>query len=169
MRYRLSGPVQFGYRGDEVAAQAATGAVRYDITCDPARGRWYIDASWKVPPVPAASLDDLRQHPAVAIDVNHGHLAAAVVAADGNILGAPATIPLDLAGLPAATRDGHLRAAITSIIATVRQRLTLRTRQPVQVVRSGLHSCCNPANANSISDWTPVAWTTRQPDACPAT
>jgi len=120
-RYRLSCSVEFAYRGDEVAAQASTGAVRYDITYDPARGRWYIDASWKIPPVPAASLDELRQYPAVAIDVNHGHLAAAVVAADGNILGAPATIGLDLAGLPAATRDGHLRAATTSIIAAARQ------------------------------------------------
>jgi len=39
------GPVGFSYRGDEVAAQAASGAVRYDISHDPARGRWYIDAS----------------------------------------------------------------------------------------------------------------------------
>ena len=117
-RYRLSAAVQFGYRGDEVAAQAAAGAVRYDISHDPARGRWYIDASWKAAPAPTASLDDLRQHPVVAVDVNHGHLAAAVVAPDGNILGAPATIGLDLAGLPSATRDGHLRAAISSLIAT---------------------------------------------------
>jgi len=104
-RYRLSCPVEFAYRGDEVAAQAATGAVRYDITYDPARGRWYLDASWKVPPVPAASLDGLRQYPALAIDVNHGHLATAVVAADGNILGAPATIPWTWPGflLPPAT------------------------------------------------------------------
>jgi IS605 OrfB family transposase len=120
-RYRLSCPVAFAYRGDEVAAQAATGAIRYDISHDPARGRWYIDASWKVPPVPAASLGELRRYPALAIDVNHGHLATAVVAADGNILGAPATIGLDLAGLPSATRDGHLRAAVTSIIAAARQ------------------------------------------------
>ena len=117
-RYRLSCPVGFSYRGDEVAAQAATGAVRYDIRCDPARGRWYLDASWTAAPVPAASLDELRQHPVVAVDVNHGHLAAAVIAPDGNILGTPATVPLDLAGLPSATRDGHLRAAISSLIAT---------------------------------------------------
>ena len=56
----------------------------------------------------------------VAIDVNHGHLDAAVIAADGNILGTPATIGLDLAGLASATRDGHLRAAITSLIATAK-------------------------------------------------
>jgi hypothetical protein len=44
-RYRLSCPVGFAHRGDEVAVQAATGAVRYDITYDPARGRWFTDAS----------------------------------------------------------------------------------------------------------------------------
>jgi len=112
--------VAFGYRGEQVAAQAASGAVRYDISHDPARGRWYIDASWKAAPGPAAPLDGLRQHPVVAVDVNHGHLAAAVIAPDGNILGAPATIGLDLAGLPSATRDGHLRAAISDLIATAR-------------------------------------------------
>ena len=122
-RYRLSATVEFGYRGDEVAAQASAGAVRYDITrrphpSGPSRDRWYIDASWKAAPAPAASLDELRQHPVVAVDVNHGHLAVAVVAPDGNILGTPATIGLDLAGLPATTRDGHLRAVITGIIAT---------------------------------------------------
>jgi hypothetical protein len=101
-RLRLSCPVQFAYRGEEVAAQAATGAIRYDIRHDPARGRWYLDASWKAAPAPAASLEELRQHPAVAVDVNHGHLAATVVAPDGNILGAPATIALDLAPTHAA-------------------------------------------------------------------
>jgi IS605 OrfB family transposase len=120
-RYRLSCPVGFSYRGDEVAAQAATGAVRYDISRDPARGRWYIDASWKAAPAPAAPLDDLRLRPVVAIDVNHGHLDAAVIAPDGNILGTPATTSLDLAGLPSATREGHLRAAITGLIATAEE------------------------------------------------
>jgi IS605 OrfB family transposase len=121
-RYRLSAPVGFCYRGDEVAAQAASGALRYDISCDPARRRWYLDASWKSAPAPVPSLDELRGCPVVAVDVNHGHLAAAVIAADGNVLGAPATIPLSLAGLPSATRDGHLRAAITALIAAATAR-----------------------------------------------
>ena len=119
-RYRLSCPVEFSYRGDEVAAQAMSGAVRYDISHDPARGRWYIDASWTAAPGPAASLDELQRHPVVAIDVNHGHLAVAVIAPDGNVLGAPATIPLGLAGLPSSTRDGRLRAAVSALIATAR-------------------------------------------------
>jgi hypothetical protein len=121
-RYRLSAPVAFSYRGDEVAAQAASGPVRYDISCDPARGRWYLDASWKTAPAPAPSLGDLQTGPVVAIDLNHGHLAVAAIGVDGNILGVPATIGLDLAGLPAATRDGHLRAAISALIATAKAR-----------------------------------------------
>jgi IS605 OrfB family transposase len=119
-RYRLSCPVGFSYRGDEVAAQAATGAVRYDISHDPGRGRWYVDASWKAAPAPAESLDELRQHPVVAIDVNHGHLAVAIIAPDGNILGTPETIGLDLSGLPSATRDGHLRTAISRLLDSAR-------------------------------------------------
>jgi hypothetical protein len=57
----------------------------------------------------------------MAVDVNAGHLAATVVAADGNVIGTPATIGLDLAGLPAAARDGRLRAAITTLIAAAKR------------------------------------------------
>jgi hypothetical protein len=38
-RYRLSCPVRFTHRGEEWAAQAASGAVRYDIAFLPDRGR----------------------------------------------------------------------------------------------------------------------------------
>ena len=57
----------------------------------------------------------------VAVDLNAGHLAVAVVAPDGNMLGVPFTVPLDLAGRPAATRDGRLRAAISALIAAARE------------------------------------------------
>jgi hypothetical protein len=120
-RYRLSCPVAFTYRGDEVAAQAATAAVRYDISYDPASGRWYLDASWKTAPAPALPLQALRAHPVVAVDVNAGHLAVTVVKADGNVAGRPVTVPLDLAALPATTRDGRLRAAVSTLIATAKQ------------------------------------------------
>jgi hypothetical protein len=119
-RYRLECPVQFGYRGDEVAAQAATGAVRYDISCDAVKGRWYADASWKAPVRHLPALDDLTAAPVVAADVNNGHLAVAVLAPDGNITGRPFTIPLELAGRPASTRDGRVRAAISTLIATAK-------------------------------------------------
>jgi IS605 OrfB family transposase len=120
-RYRLSCPVAFSYRGDEVAAQAATGAVRYDITLDPVSTRWYLDASWTIPLRPAPSLEELRRFPVISADLNAGHLAVAVAAPDGNVLGVPFTVPLELAGLPAATRDGRLRNAISRLIAAARQ------------------------------------------------
>ena len=120
-RYRLSCPLQFSHRGDEVAAQAATGAVRYDISHDPARDRWYLDASWRTPPVPAPPLEDLRQAPVLAVDLNHGHLAAWAVTPEGNPAGPPVTIQLVLAGLRATQRDGRLRAAISFLVRRARQ------------------------------------------------
>ncbi|HME66697.1 MAG TPA: transposase, partial [Streptosporangiaceae bacterium] len=120
-RYRLSCPVQFTYRGGDVAAQAATGAIRYDIFLDPERGRWYLDASWKVPPTGPVTLAQARQGTVVAVDVNAGHLAVAVLDPDGNQIGVPYTISLPLAGLPSSTRDGRLRAAITTILTTARE------------------------------------------------
>ena len=120
-RYRLSCGVQFAHRGDEVAAQAMTGAVRYDICLDPVKGRWYLDASWKAVARPAPPLSELRAWPVVAVDVNARHLAAAVLAPDGNVIGGPFTIPLQLAGLPATTRDGRVRAAVSALIAAARQ------------------------------------------------
>jgi hypothetical protein len=120
-RYRLSCQSGVHLRGDEVAAQAATGAVRYDISCDPVKDRWHLDASWRTEPAPARPLDGLREHPVLAVDLNHGHLAAWLITPDGNAAGAPATVPLDLAGLPAATRDGRLRAAITTLITLASQ------------------------------------------------
>jgi hypothetical protein len=117
-RRRLSCPVAFAYRGGEVAAQSATGAVRYDISLDPETGRWYLDASWKTGPAPG--LAELRAHPVVAVDVNAGHLAAWVITPDGNPAGSPVTVPLALAGLPATTRDGRVRAAVSELIAIAR-------------------------------------------------
>lgn len=51
-RYRLSCQVSFPHRGDEVAAQAASGAVRYNISYDPARAA----GTWTRPggPIPAS-------------------------------------------------------------------------------------------------------------------
>ncbi|WP_329379892.1 hypothetical protein OG625_13830 [Streptomyces sp. NBC_01351] len=49
-RYRLACTVTFNHRGEEwVDRVTASQAVRYDITHDPVRGRWYLDASWSTP------------------------------------------------------------------------------------------------------------------------
>jgi hypothetical protein len=120
-RYRLSCAVTFPYRGDEVAAQAASGAVRYDISFDAVKNRWYMDATWRRSPAPAPSLEKLRQAPVLAVDLNHGHLAAWIITPDGNPHGTPVTIPLQLAGLPAPQRDGRLRAAVSELIRTAEE------------------------------------------------
>jgi IS605 OrfB family transposase len=116
-RYRLGAPVSFPYRGDEVAARAGSGSVRYDIAYDPDKDRWHLDASWKNRTSLPPALDELRRGRVLAVDLNAGHLAVAVVDASGNPVGAPATISLDLAGLTAPTRDGRLRAAISELVA----------------------------------------------------
>lgn len=120
-RYRLECLVEFPYRGDEVAAQATTGAVRYDISYDPGRGRWYLDASWRPSARAVPAIEELREHPVLAVDLNHGHLAAWAVTPDGNPAGSPVTVPLALAGLPAPQRDGRVRAAITTLITLARE------------------------------------------------
>jgi hypothetical protein len=120
--YRLSCPVAFTHRGGEWAAQAASGAVRYDISLDPAKGggtgtgRWHLDASWRLPARPVPPLDELRQHHSLGVDLNADHLAAWVLNPAGNPLGEPHTIPLDLDGQPTSTRDGRLQAAVAELL-----------------------------------------------------
>lgn len=115
-RYRLSVPVSFSYRSDEWAAQAATGAVRYDVSFAPERTRWYLDASWTIKPAGPRSHDVLRRHPTLGVDLNADHLACWVVDHHGNPVGQPRTVPLALAGLGSRRRDGRLRATITTLL-----------------------------------------------------
>jgi hypothetical protein len=115
-RYRLACSVVFRHRSEQWAAQVATGAVRYDITLDPAKGRWYLHASWRMPAVAPPSLQELRGHRAVGVDLNADHLDAWVLDSSGNPVGPPHTIPLDLDGQPASCRDGRLRAAISAVL-----------------------------------------------------
>ena len=121
-RYRLSCPVQFSYQGGEVADRATTNsAVQYEVSYDPVKDRWYLDAAWRPPARPAPPLGELRTSPVLAVDLNDGHLAVAVVAPDGNVTGQPLTVPLPLAGLPATARDGRIRAAVTQLINAARE------------------------------------------------
>ena len=115
-RYRLDCPVSFTHRAGEWATQAFSGAVRYDITYQPDRGRWYLDASWRVETVEPPTLNKLRSYRALGIDLNADHLACWVLDRNGNPVGTPHTIGLDLAGQPASTCDGRLRTAITVML-----------------------------------------------------
>jgi hypothetical protein len=122
-RYRLSCAVQFSHRREEwLDRVTAHRAVRYDIASDPARGRWYLDASWTVDTVAPPSPDELKASGArlLGVDLNADHLAACVLDPHGNPIGEPITVPFDLTG-SASTRDGRLRAAISDLIALARR------------------------------------------------
>lgn len=116
-RYRLSCKVVFRHRAEAWATQVFTGSVRYDISFDPSRRRWYLDASWSLPRLSVPGLAELATSRVVAVDLNAGHLACWVVDPPGNPVGQAHTIPLELGGLDTAGRDGRLRAAISELIA----------------------------------------------------
>ena len=115
-------PVGFSHRGQQWAARvAARAAVRYDISYDPGRSRWYLDASWKTTPEPVSELDELRAGPILGVDLNADHLACCVLDGAGNPIGAPMSIEVATAGLAASRRDGRVRAAISRLLDLAQQ------------------------------------------------
>ncbi|WP_427005042.1 hypothetical protein [Pseudarthrobacter sp. H2] len=120
-RLHLCVPVLFHHRAGEWRDRAASNMnIRYDISHDPGTGRWYIDASWGYRDLPAPSLHSLHGSSVLGVDLNADHLAACVIDPSGNPVGAPLSIPLDLNDIPAATRDGRLRAAVTALLDAAR-------------------------------------------------
>lgn len=110
-------PVVFSHRCQEWADRVAgRRALRYDITFNPAKGRWYLDASWTTTPGTAPTLEELRGGPVLGVDLNADHLAACILDDSGNPVGGPLTIPVETAGLRATRLDGRVRAAITALL-----------------------------------------------------
>ncbi|MFI1911721.1 hypothetical protein [Nocardia sp. NPDC020380] len=110
-------PVSFSHRREQWQERIrASRAVRYDMVYDPERGRWYLDASWRVEPEPQLPLAVLRAGRVLGVDMNAGHLAICVVDSSGNPVDEPCTINLVVQGFPATTRDGRLRAAVTQLL-----------------------------------------------------
>jgi hypothetical protein len=119
-RYRLDARAVFAYRRDEWSAQvAANRAVAYDVCCDES-GKVYFDASFTLQARPEVStFEELQADPGlrvVAVDLNHGFLAPAVLDRSGNPIACPSHIPLLTEDLPASTRDGHLRQALSDLL-----------------------------------------------------
>jgi hypothetical protein len=113
----IAAPVRFTHRGDEWAARVANKlAVRYDLSYDPKRGRWYLDASWTTTPDPAPRLNELRGGRVLGVDLNADHLACCVVDTSGNPIGKPTSIAVLTTGMSASRRDGRVRAAITALL-----------------------------------------------------
>jgi IS605 OrfB family transposase len=118
----IAAPVRFSHLGEEWAARVAErAAVRYDISYDPDRGRWYLDASWKTTPQPVSELDEMRAGRVLGVDLNADHLACCVLDASGNPVGEPISIDMTTAGLKASRRDGRVRAAISRLLDHARQ------------------------------------------------
>jgi hypothetical protein len=113
----IEAPVRFGHRGADWAARVANrSAVRYDLRYDPARDRWYLDASWTTSPGPAPTLEQVRAGRVLGVDLNADHLACCVLDACGNPVGQPTSIEVSTAGLSSSRRDGRVRAAITALL-----------------------------------------------------
>ncbi|EKX66059.1 hypothetical protein STRIP9103_06863 [Streptomyces ipomoeae 91-03] len=128
-RYVLTARVGFAHRGEQWADRVtANRAVAYRIHEDTGRGRWYLTASWTIPPTPAVPLEAARAQGLVGVDTNADHLAAWRLDAHGNPLGAPRRFDYDLTGT-AHHRDAQIRHALIRLLLP-HARLRSRGRYP---------------------------------------
>ena len=125
-RLHLAVPISFNHRREEWLARVlADQCVRYDIGFDPEKGRWYLDASWRLAPVEYPPIEQVTGEGVLGIDLNADHLAAWQLDASGNPVGKPMRIEIDLKGLPATTRDARIREVCSELVRTAK-RLGLR-------------------------------------------
>ena len=76
-RYVLACRVTFAHRGQEWADRvAANRAIAYRIHRDTGRDRWYLTASWQLPPTPALPIEAALAQGVIGVDMNADHLAA---------------------------------------------------------------------------------------------
>ncbi|MFI0961564.1 IS200/IS605 family accessory protein TnpB-related protein [Streptomyces sp. NPDC021080] len=120
-RYVLTARVSFAHRGemwrDRVGANRA---VAYRIHEDVQRRRWYLTASWTIPPAPTVPLAAVRAGGLVGVDTNADHLAAWRLDVHGNPVGAPRRFDYDLTGT-AEHRDAQVRHALTRLLHWARR------------------------------------------------
>ncbi|WP_406481738.1 IS200/IS605 family accessory protein TnpB-related protein [Streptomyces sp. NBC_01615] len=115
-RYVLDCRVAFAHRGTEWADRvAANRAVAYRIHLDTGRERWYLTASWQIPPTPTLPIEAALAHGVIGIDMNADHLAAWRLDIHGNPTGAPRRFFYDLTGT-APHRDAQVRHALTRLL-----------------------------------------------------
>ncbi|MEU0111295.1 IS200/IS605 family accessory protein TnpB-related protein [Streptomyces sp. NPDC006251] len=115
-RYVLTGTVAFRHRGAQWADRvAANRSVAYRIHLDTDRNRWYLTASWTIPPTVTVALAQARAGGMIGVDTNADHLAAWRLDAHGNPVGDPRRFFFDLDG-PAAYRDAQVRHALIRLL-----------------------------------------------------
>ncbi|MBA2812142.1 IS200/IS605 family element transposase accessory protein TnpB [Streptomyces sp. KM273126] len=115
-RYVLASRVAFAHRGEQWRDRlTANRAVAYRIHEDVLRGRWYLTASWTIPPVKTVPLAAARTGGLVGVDTNADHLAAWRLDKHGNPVGQPLRFGYDLTGT-AAHRDAQVRHALIRLL-----------------------------------------------------
>jgi len=115
-RYVLACRVGFRHRGEQWADRiAANRAVAYRIHLDVERGRWYLTASWQIPPVRTVPLEAARFDGLIGVDTNADHLAVWRLDAHGNPVGEPRRFDYDLSG-SASHGDAQVRHAIIRLL-----------------------------------------------------
>jgi IS605 OrfB family transposase len=115
-RYVLAARVSFAHRGEQWADRVtANRAVAYRIHEDTVRGRWYVTASWTIPPVKTVPLEAARARGLIGVDTNADHLAAWRLDTHGNPVGEPRRFDYDLFGT-AAHRDAQVRHALIRLL-----------------------------------------------------
>ncbi|MEV7392132.1 IS200/IS605 family accessory protein TnpB-related protein [Streptomyces sp. NPDC091215] len=115
-RYVLAARVSFAHQGEQWADRiTANRAVAYRIHEDVGRGRWYLTASWTIPPVQTIPLEVARGNGLVGVDTNADHLAAWRLDEHGNPVGEPLRFAYDLTGT-ASHRDAQVRHALIRLL-----------------------------------------------------
>ncbi|MEU1600167.1 IS200/IS605 family accessory protein TnpB-related protein [Streptomyces sp. NPDC005708] len=115
-RYTFTGAVVFHHRSDEWADRITTNrAVAYRIHYDTDRSRWYLTASWTIPPIKTIPLDVARARGLIGVDTNADHLAAWRLDEHGNPCGEPRRFFYDLSGT-AHRRDAQVRHALIRLL-----------------------------------------------------
>ncbi|MEV7388677.1 IS200/IS605 family accessory protein TnpB-related protein [Streptomyces sp. NPDC091215] len=115
-RYVLAAKVPFAYRGEQwVDRVTANRAVAYRIHEDTGRGRWYLTASWTIPPVQTVPLAVARAGGLIGVDTNADHLAAWRLDEHGNPTGRPRRFDYDLSGT-AQQYDAQVRHALIRLL-----------------------------------------------------
>ncbi|MFI6647515.1 IS200/IS605 family accessory protein TnpB-related protein [Streptomyces sp. NPDC050529] len=115
-RYVLAARVRFAHRGQEWADRVeANRAVAYRVHYDTGRGRWYVDASWQIPPTRTIPLQAALADGVIGVDTNADHLAAWRLDVHGNPIGRPRQFFYDLSG-NAQHRDAQVRHALTRLL-----------------------------------------------------
>jgi len=115
-RYVLASNVTFAHRGGEWADRVlANRAIAYRIHYHTGRDRWYVTASWQIPPTPTIPVEAALAQGVIGVDMNADHLAAWRLDAHGNPTGSPRRFFYDLTGT-AHHRDAQVRHALTRLL-----------------------------------------------------